>query len=128
MPGTMKEPPEGLCDWLSGWRRAAQAPRTAPSAALGDEIEVPTIDGKDRVAIPPGTQSGTVFPIKGKGVPHLRRTARGDEVVLVTVTVPPSLTSEQRRLFQELAKTLGHDVIPQQEKGFFEKFRDATGL
>ena len=105
-----------------------ELPINIAQAALGDEIEVPTIDGKDRLAIPPGTQSGTVFRIKGKGVPHLRRTARGDEVVLITVTVPPSLTSEQRRLFQELAKTLGHDVIPQQEKGFFEKFRDAIGL
>ena len=97
-------------------------------ATLGDEIEVPTVDGKEKLSIPPGTQSGSVFRIKNKGVPHLRRTARGDEIVVVDVGVPQNLTLEQRRLFVELAKTLGKEVIPQQEKGFFDKLRDAFGI
>ncbi len=105
-----------------------ELPINIAQAALGDDIEVPTIDGKDRLVIPPATQSGSVFRIKGKGVPHLRRAARGDQVVVITVTVPSALTPDQRKLFQDLAKTLGSDVVPQQEKGFFEKFRDAIGL
>ncbi|MBX7212656.1 MAG: molecular chaperone DnaJ [Thermoflexales bacterium] len=105
-----------------------ELPINIAQAALGDEIEVPTLEGSERLSIPAGTQSGTPFRIKGKGVPHLRRAQRGDEIVLITVAVPATLSAEQRRLFQELAKTLGREVVPQQEKGFFEKFRDAIGL
>jgi molecular chaperone DnaJ len=97
-------------------------------AALGDEIEVPTVDGKEKLVIPPGTQGGSVFRIKGKGVPHLRRNARGDEIVVISVSIPQSLTAEQRRLLTELAKTLGKEVVPQQERGFFDKLRDAFGV
>jgi len=96
-------------------------------AALGDEIEVPTVDGKEKLGIPTGTQSGSVFRLKGKGVPHLRRTTRGDQLVLVNVQVPQNLNPEQRRLFTELAKTLGKEVVPQQERGFFDKLKDVFG-
>jgi molecular chaperone DnaJ len=98
--------------------------------ALGDEIDVPTIDGNEKLHIPAGTQSGSIFRIKGKGVPHLRRSgARGDEIVIVNVNIPKHLTSEQRRLFNELAKTMGKEVVPQQaEKGFFDKLKDAFGV
>lgn len=97
-------------------------------AALGDEIEVPTVDGKEKLNIPAGTQSGSVFRIKGKGVPHLRRNTRGDQLVLVTVQVPQALNAEQKRLFLELSKTLGKEVVPQQERGFFDKLKDAFGV
>lgn len=97
-------------------------------AALGDEIEVPTVDGKEKLNIPAGTQSGSVFRLKSKGVPHLRRTSRGDQLILVNVQVPQNLNTEQKRLFSELAKTLGKDVVPQQEKGFFDKLKDAFGV
>jgi molecular chaperone DnaJ len=97
-------------------------------AALGDEVDVPTIDGKEKLVIPPGTQTGTLFRMKGKGVPHLRRNTRGDQVVLVNVAVPTQLSAEQKRLFLELAKTMGREVIPQQEKGFFDKLKDAFGV
>ncbi len=97
-------------------------------AALGDEIEVPTVDGKEKLTIPSGTQSGSVFRVKGKGVPHLRRNTRGDQLVLVNVQVPTNLTAEQRRLLLELSKTLGREVVPQQERGFFDKLRDAFGV
>jgi molecular chaperone DnaJ len=97
-------------------------------AALGDEIEVPTVDGKEKLNIPAGTQSGSVFRIKNKGVPHLRRSSRGDQLVLVSVNVPTNLNAEQKRLMQELAKTLGKEVVPQQERGFFDKLKDAFGV
>lgn len=97
-------------------------------AAIGDEIEVPTIDGKEKLTIPAGTQTGAVFRMKAKGVPHLRRNTRGDQLVLVNVAIPTALTPEQKRLFGELAKTMGKDVVPQQEKGFFDKLKDAFGV
>jgi molecular chaperone DnaJ len=97
-------------------------------AALGDEIEVPTIDGKEKLSIPMGTQTGAVFRMKNKGVPHLRRNTRGDQLVLVNVAIPTQLTTEQKRLFTELAKTMGKEVVPQQEKGFFDKLKDAFGV
>ncbi len=105
-----------------------ELPINVAQAALGDEIRVPTVDGDEALQIPPGTQSGQVFRIKGKGVPHLRRNTRGDELVLVTVDVPRSLSIEQRRIFTELSKTLGKEVVPQQEKGFFDKLKDAFGV
>ncbi len=98
-------------------------------AALGDDIEVPTIDGKERLQIPPGTQSGSVFRIKNKGVPMLRRTgARGDQIVVVNVNIPKTLSPDQRRMFGELAKTMGKEVTTQSEKGFFDRLRDAFGV
>jgi molecular chaperone DnaJ len=93
-------------------------------AALGDEIAVPTLDGDETISIPAGTQTGRVISIKGKGIPHLRRQGRGDQLVVVQVAVPTNLTGEQRRLLQELAKTLGKEVIPQGEKGFIDKLKD----
>lgn len=93
-------------------------------AALGDEIVVPTLDGDEKIAIPAGTQTGRVIPVRGKGIPHLRRQGRGDELVVVQVTVPTQLSPDQRKLFSELAKTLGKEVIPQNEKGFIDKLKD----
>jgi molecular chaperone DnaJ len=93
-------------------------------AALGDEIVVPTLDGDESISIPAGTQTGRVISIKSKGIPHLRRQGRGDQLVVVQVTIPTNLSSEQRRLLQELAKTLGKEVIPQSEKGFIDKLKD----
>ncbi len=93
-------------------------------AALGDEIIVPTLDGDEKISIPGGTQTGRVIPVRGKGIPHLRRQGRGDQLVVVQVTVPTQLTSDQRKLFAELAKTLGKEVIPQNEKGFIDKLKD----
>lgn len=102
-------------------------------AALGDEIQVPTIDGEEGLAIPAGTQSGKVFRLRGKGVPRLDRSGRGspmgrgDQHVVVQVAIPKNLTDEQERLFGELAKTLGKEVIPQQEKGILSQLKSALG-
>ncbi len=93
-------------------------------AALGDEITVPTLDGDERIGIPGGTQTGRVISLKGKGIPHLRRPGRGDQLVVIQVSVPTQLTHEQRELFGKLAKTLGKEVIPQNEKGFIDRLKD----
>ena len=95
-------------------------------AALGAEIEVPTIDGASQLNIPPGTQPGKVFTIKGKGVPHLRGSGRGDEVVVVNVDIPARLNPEQRKLFEQLAKTLGSEVHTT-DKSFLDHLREVLG-
>ena len=96
-------------------------------AALGDEVTLPTLDGESQLKIPPGTQSGKVFRLRGKGIPRLRSNGRGDQLVIVQVVLPTPMTDEQRLLFQELSSTLGKEVIPQPEKGFFEKIKSALG-
>ena len=97
-------------------------------AALGDEIMVPTLDGDEKLPIPPGTQTGKIFRLRNKGVPHLRTSGRGDELVVIDVMIPTGLTTEQKKLFKELAKTLGKDVVPQREKTFLDKLKDVFSL
>ena len=98
-------------------------------AALGDKITVPTVDGEVEVVIPPGTQTGRVFRLRGKGIPRLRsdgsNSGRGDQLVYVQVEVPTKLTEEQRHLFEQLAESLGTGVTPQRNgKGFFDRVMD----
>ncbi len=95
-------------------------------ATLGAEIEVPTIDGKAKLAIPAGTQPGKVFTLRGKGSPSVRSSTRGDQLVIVNVEVPSHLTAEQRKLFEQLAATLGTEVRPQ-EKSFADILREVLG-
>jgi molecular chaperone DnaJ len=102
-------------------------------AALGAKITVPTVYGEEQLDIPPGTQSGTVFKLRGKGAPRIRSdggsNSRGDQLVIVQVVVPTRLTGEQKRLFEELGRTLGGaDVEPQKAgKGFFDRVLDFLG-
>ncbi len=95
-------------------------------AVLGANIEVPTVDGLEKVTIPPGTQPGRVFNMRGKGVPRIRQSGRGDQKVIVNVDIPTKLTPEQRHLFEKLAETLGATPKPQ-EKGFFDKLNELFG-
>ncbi len=95
-------------------------------AALGDEVTVPTVDGDTFLKIPAGTQPGRVIRMRGKGVPHLRSSGRGDQMVIVNVSIPTSVTNEQHELLEKLGKSLGTEVIPQ-ERGFFDKLRDVLG-
>ncbi|GAB4450861.1 MAG: molecular chaperone DnaJ [Anaerolineales bacterium] len=95
-------------------------------ATLGAEVEVPTLDGVEKLRIPPGTQPGKVFTLKGKGVPYLRRKDRGDQLVIVNVEVPTKLNKEQRELFEKLAKSLGTTVKPK-EKGFLDWLNETFG-
>ncbi len=84
-----------------------ELPVNFAQAALGAEIEVPTLYGKTKVVIPPGSQTGRVFRLKNLGIPRLNRSGRGDQLVTLFVATPESLTKEQRKLIEELAKTLG---------------------
>jgi molecular chaperone DnaJ len=100
-------------------------PLNFAQAALGDEIDVPTIDGKATLKVPAGTQTGRIFELKEKGIPRLRGGGRGDQIVRVRVVTPTSLTNEQKKLFKDLANSLGTAVMPHDDKGFFEKIKDA---
>ena len=82
-------------------------PITITQAALGDSVEVPTLDGKVKYTIPEGTQTGTVFRLRGKGVQRLNSVGRGDQFVTVTVQTPTNLTSEQKELLRKLGETFG---------------------
>ncbi len=95
-------------------------------ATLGAEVDVPTVDGNEKLKIHAGTQPGKVFHLKGKGVPHLRRGGRGDQLVIVNVEIPSKLTKEQRELFAKLAESLGTKVKPT-EKGFLDWINEALG-
>ncbi|MCL4424566.1 MAG: molecular chaperone DnaJ [Firmicutes bacterium] len=94
-------------------------------AALGTELEVPTLDGKTSLKIPAGTQNGARFTLKGKGVPVLRGVGRGDLVVTVEIEVPARLSEKERELLLELARLRGEEV--NQERGLFKKMKDAFG-
>ena len=87
-------------------------------AALGATLEVPTLDGKVKYEIPEGTQPGTVFRFKGKGVPYLKRSGRGDQYVVVNVVVPKKLSNKQKELLKEFA---GMTNGKEKSKGFFDK-------
>ncbi len=101
-------------------------PINVAQAVLGAKVKVPTLEGEMTVDIPPGTQSGQVFRLKGKGVPYIKSNRRGDQLIGVVVDMPRNLTPEQRRLFEHLANTLG-DTEPsdlQGDKSWFDKIKD----
>jgi molecular chaperone DnaJ len=100
-----------------------QVPIAFPQAALGAEIEVPTLDGPDRLSIPRGTQSGDVLKLKGRGMPDINGRGRGDELVEVVVETPKHLTPRQEELLRELAE-IDHEAVSPRRKSFFEKLRD----
>lgn len=95
-------------------------------AALGSEIKVPTIEGESKLVIPAGTQPGKVFRLKGKGAPNVRGGSKGDQLIMVNVEVPTKLSSEQQQLFEQLAKTLGTEVRPQ-ERSFLDIIKEVLG-
>lgn len=104
-------------------------------AALGDEVDVPVVSmpntppATEKLRIPPGTQTGQTFRLRGKGVPFLRQSGRGDQVVVTRVIVPTRLTDQQRKIFQELAKTMGPDDHDgDRDDGFFGRIKDALGI
>lgn len=93
------------------------------TATLGGEVNVPTFDGPATLKVPGGTQSGTVFKLKSKGMPVLNSTARGDLMARLTISVPQKLTPEQKKKVEELAELLG-DEVPAAQKGMFERVKD----
>lgn len=102
-----------------------EIPITFPQAALGDEIEVPTIDGPENLAIPEGTQTGTIFKLKGKGIPRVRGNGRGDQLVAVTLLTPKRLNKEQRKVFEKMREFISPIVVDPEKaekgKSFFER-------
>lgn len=97
-------------------------------AALGGEIEVPTLDGEERVTIEPGTQPDTVLRLRNRGVPHVKRNGRGDELVLIRLGIPAKLSGEQKELFRELGETLGSETVIEEKRGFMDDVREFLGL
>ena len=100
-----------------------EIPITFTQAALGAEIDVPTLDGVVKMKVPEGTQTGTIFRMKGHGVPHRRGSGRGDQHVRTILTTPTKLNEKQKKLLLEFA-----DVTPEHQqmgkKSMFEKFKD----
>ncbi|HEY8173267.1 MAG TPA: molecular chaperone DnaJ [Dehalococcoidia bacterium] len=92
--------------------------------ALGDEIDVPTIDGEPHgLRVPAGTQTGELFVVRAKGVPHLRGGGRGDMIVRANVVTPKNLSKDQRELLKQLAESMGSDVKPQDDRGLMGKIK-----
>ncbi|RMG57506.1 MAG: molecular chaperone DnaJ [Deltaproteobacteria bacterium] len=103
-----------------------EVPITFPQAALGAEIEIPTLEGKEKLKIPAGTQTGTEFVLRGKGFPVLNGYGRGDFVVRVIVEVPKRLTKRQKELLREF-ENLSKGSQGPLGKSFFEKVRELFG-
>ena len=98
-------------------------PLSFTQAALGAQIEVPTLTGTAPLKIPAGTQHGAVFRLSGKGLPSLRSGRPGDEIVLVLIEIPKKLSREQRDLLRKFAASEDKDVLPE-SKGFFERVKE----
>jgi molecular chaperone DnaJ len=103
-----------------------EVPISIAQAALGCEIEVPTLDGKEQVRVPAGSQSGETITLRGRGLPRLGGGARGDQYVRIFVEVPTRLSEKQRELLEEFARVSGADVTPRR-RGFLEKLRELFG-
>ena len=99
-----------------------EAPITFTQAVLGAEMEIPTIDGKVKYTIPEGTQTGTVFRLRGKGIPVLNGHGRGDQYVTVTIETPHGLNREQKEALKKFSETLGEGNYEKQ-RSFFKKFK-----
>jgi molecular chaperone DnaJ len=98
-------------------------------AALGTRITVPALEGEETIDIRPGTQPGAVVRLRGKGIHHLKRNGRGDQLVLIRVEVPSKLTREQRDLLEDLGATLGGETIVEiEEPTLLDRIREALGL
>src|SRR5262245_17640444 len=103
-----------------------EVPISFANAALGTEVDVPTLDGPAKVKVPAGTQSGHVFKLKGRGVPEVNGYGRGDELVRVLVETPRKLSARQRQLLEEFARISGEEVHPL-SKSFLEKVKSMLG-
>ena len=101
-------------------------PISFSQAALGAEVEVPTLTGKARMKIPAGTQSGKIFRLRGKGIPELNGYRTGDQLVRTVVWTPTRLSQKEEKVFQQLAE-LGNGQPPEGGKGFFERVKEALG-
>lgn len=101
-----------------------ELPLNIAQAALGDEIEIPTLEGKELLKIPAGTQHGKSFRIKNRGVPNLKRSGRGDLIVTTRVVVPAHLSERQKAILREFARTLD-GAPPNEDRGLLDQIKDA---
>lgn len=99
-----------------------EAPITFAQAVLGAELEIPTIDGKVKYELPEGTQSGTTFRLKGKGIPAINGRGRGDQYVTVYIETPRNLNKEQKEALKKFAESVGDNNYEERKK-FFRKFK-----
>jgi molecular chaperone DnaJ len=97
-------------------------------AALGAKVDVPTVDGMEKIDIAPATQPGKVIKLRGKGVPDVHNGRRGDQLVLINVEIPSRLSDEQRDLFEKLAASLGTDVKTGGDRSILDSIKDLFGL
>lgn len=104
-----------------------EIPITFVQATLGDELEVPTLEGKVKYKIPEGTQSGTIFRLKAKGIVSPKGYGKGDQYVKVIVEIPKKLSEKQKDILRQFASEGGEEVH-EQRKGFFDKVKDAFGV
>jgi molecular chaperone DnaJ len=93
-------------------------------AALGASLTIETLDGPEQLVVPPGTQPGRMFRLRGRGMPTLRGRGRGDLLVRVDVEVPERLRAEEAELLRKLAELRGEEVAPPEE-GFFSRLKSA---
>ncbi len=104
-----------------------ELPVSVMQATLGANVGVPTLEGDAEIEIPAGTQPGDRIVLKNRGVPHLRSSQRGSQVVTVDIQIPTSLSEEQRGLFEALAESMGEGDVVGSNKGIFNKFKDVFG-
>ncbi len=106
-----------------GYNVYCEVPITFAQAALGDELTVPTVDGKVKYKIPDGTQPGTTFRLKNKGIKQLNSSSKGDQYVTVTVEVPKNLSKKQKEQLRELDRSLSESSY-EKRRGFFDRLKD----
>ncbi|MDO5114257.1 MAG: molecular chaperone DnaJ, partial [Planctomycetia bacterium] len=105
---------------VDGKDLVCRVPITYSQAVLGAEMEIPSLEGREELRIPPGTQHGDIFRIKGKGLPYMRSERRGDILVIVQLEVPRTITEEYEKLIRQVAELEKSHVSPQR-KGFFKR-------
>ena len=101
-----------------------EMPITFSQAALGDEVEVPTLHGKVKLKVPAGTQTGTNFRLRGKGVPNVRGYGQGDQHVVIRVITPTKLSEKQKELLRDFAEESG-EAVDEHENSFFDRVKRA---
>ncbi len=110
----------------SGDNILCRVPISFVTAALGGQVEIPTLSGKIKLTVPPSTQPGTVLRVRGKGLAHRLRAGRGDQLVEIAVEVPARLSARAEELLKELGKELDRDAEPQQ-RSFMDKLKELFG-
>jgi molecular chaperone DnaJ len=96
-----------------------------PDAVFGTQVEVPTIDGRAKIKIPPGTQSGKIFRLKGKGFPHVNSYEKGDQLIHVNIWTPQNVSAEEKTMLEKLNASKNFEPNPEKnEKSFFDKVRE----